>query len=282
MHKASFNNQIDELAVRRCVSRVRLLAGFLNYSVWGGANDLSTIKTPAQAPAVIGASVADMVGIVATLQNAGARYIVVPTQPDIGLTPLFRQQGSAAMADGTELASTYNDALFSGIASTGLKVIPVDTFHLLQEIVSNPSTYGFANVTGTACNPATAPSSLMCGPQDYVTPDAAQTFVFADAVHPSAATHAILAQYTLSVLEAPRLQQVLTRSAQTIGRSRVDQVSSHRSGPAADGLSWWGGARGDVQRENAAAYDGGPHRVCSVWIGPVAGRCWAALPALVG
>ena len=53
---------------------------------------------------------------------------------------------------GTALASAYNNALFNGLAASGLSVIPLDTFHFLQEVVANPAEFGLANVTGTACN----------------------------------------------------------------------------------------------------------------------------------
>lgn len=158
------------------------------------------------------------------------------------------------MAGGTALAKAYNDALFGGLKAAGLQVIPVDTFHILQEIVASPSTYGFVNVTDKACLTAT---SLTCSPAAYATPDAYKTYVFADGVHPSSATHEMLGQYTLSILEAPRNQQILTHSAQTIGRSRADQVSWHLDGRPADGLSWWGNLRGDMQRyAHADLYDG--------------------------
>jgi len=224
------------------------------YTVWGGANDLFAISAPSQAPAVIGAAVTDQVGIVATLKGAGAEYIVVPTLPDIGLTPMSRAGGAAGMTAGTALAKAYNDALFGGLKAAGLQVIPVDTFHILQEIVANPAQYGFVNVTSPACTTA---SSLTCNPTSYATPNAANSYVFADGVHPTTATHEMLGQYTLSILEAPRNQQILTHSAQTIGRSRADQVSWHVDGRPADGLSWWGNLRGDMQRyAHADLYDG--------------------------
>ena len=110
------------------------------YSVWGGANDLfaAAAVPPAQAPAIVGGAVVSQIGNVTTLSNAGARYILVPTVPDLGITPDFRRQGAAGMAAGTQLATTYNNALFAGLASANLRVTPVDTFHLLQEIVANP------------------------------------------------------------------------------------------------------------------------------------------------
>lgn len=224
------------------------------YTVFGGANDLFAIQAGAPLVSTLTNAVTDQVGIVATLKGAGAQYVVVPTIPDVGLTPGARAGGAAGMAAGTALAKAYNDALFAGLKAAGLQVIPVDTFHVLQEIVANPGQYGFVNVTNPACTTA---SSLTCNPTSYATPNAANTYVFADGVHPTTATHEMLGQYTVSILEAPRNQQILTHSAQTVGRSRADQVSWHLGGRPADGLSWWGNLRGDMQRyAHADLYDG--------------------------
>ncbi|MCW0459043.1 Esterase EstA [Xanthomonas sacchari] len=228
------------------------------YSVWGGANDLFAIAGGAPTQATIGNAVTAEVGIVASLQNAGARYVMVNNLPDVGITPRFRAGGAAAMAQGTALATAYNTALFSGLKSAGLRVIPVDTFHLLQEVVANPGAYGFTNVTGTACQPQITAQSLTCNPTSYVSADAADTYVFADGVHPTGRTHELLAQYALSILEGPRTQQILTHSAQMVGRSRADQVAWHVDGrPEADGVRWWGNLRGDMQRyQHGDLYDG--------------------------
>lgn len=227
------------------------------YTVWGGANDLLAASlAPAQAQAIIGSAVTAQVGAVATLQNAGARYVMVPTIPDVGLTPRFRAGGAVGMAQGTAAATAYNTALFNGLQSAGLRVIPVDTFHLLQEIVANPGTYGFSNVTSTACNPAVPLPA--CNPTSLVAANAQNTYVFADGIHPTTAVHQILGEYAISLLEAPRLQQVLTHSAQAGGRARADQVAWHLDGkPDADGMRWWGSVRGDMQRyDHADLYDG--------------------------
>ena len=72
------------------------------YTVWGGANDLFAITSGGADPTTtIGGAVTAQVGIIGTLQNAGARYILVPTIPDLGVTPAFRAQGTAAAAAGT-------------------------------------------------------------------------------------------------------------------------------------------------------------------------------------
>ena len=225
------------------------------YTVWGGPNDLFTAqKAPAQAQAIIGAAVKDQITLVGDLKAAGAEYVLVPNLPDIGLTPMARPGGAQGMAQATAMAKGYNDALYGGLKQAGIEFIPLDTFTILQEIVAAPGAYGFTNVSGMAC---TSDSSLTCSPLSLVSPNANNTYVFADGVHPTTAAHQILGEYAISVLEAPRFQQILTHSAQTSGRARADQVSLHMAGRPADGLTWWGNVRGDMQRyEHADLYDG--------------------------
>ena len=225
------------------------------YTVWGGNNDLFAVAGGAPAQATIGAAVTAQVGIVGTLQAAGARYVLVPTIPDLGLTPGARAQGAAAQGLLTQLASSYNAALFGGLASAGLRVIPLDTFHLFQEVAANPASFGFSNITGTACQPQITAQSLTCNPGTYVTPNAPTSYAFADAVHPTGAAHEIIADYAVSILEGPRLIAVLPNSASMVGRSRADRVGAHLAGkPAGDGMRWWADGRGDFQR-----YGGGDH-----------------------
>lgn len=231
------------------------------YTVWGGANDLFFVAGGGP-PSSIATAVASQIGVVATLTNAGARYVLVPTVPDLGLTPQFRAGGPANQAAGTQLSTTYNNALFGGLASSGLRVIPLDTFNLLREIVANPAPYGITNTTGTACNPQITASSVTCSPVNLVNASAPETYAFADGVHPSSKSHRILADYALSVLEGPRQIALLSYSEANIGRARADRVSGHRSGkPDADGMRWWGDVRGDSQRYDkggsGAGFDGG-------------------------
>ncbi|MEL1266126.1 autotransporter domain-containing protein [Pseudoxanthomonas putridarboris] len=228
------------------------------YTVWGGANDLFSVVAGAPAEATIGGAVTAQVGIVGALQNAGARYILVPTVPDLGVTPSFRAQGPVASATGTQLATAYNDALFGALNGAGLRVIPLDTFTLLQEIVASPAEYGFGNVTGTACQPQITAQSVTCNPGTYVTPNAADTYAFADGVHPSSKAHGILSQYAVSMLEGPRQIALLPYTASVHGRARADRVATHVAGkPEADGMRWWGDVRGDFLRyDHGDLYDG--------------------------
>ena len=229
------------------------------YTVWGGANDLFAITNAgAPATATITAAVTAQVGIVGQLQSAGARYILVPTIPDLGSTPAFRAQGAAAQASGTALTVAYNNALFSGLTGSNLRVIPIDTFSFIREIIAAPAEYGFTNITGTACQPQITANSLTCNPSSWVTPDAPNTYLFADGVHPTTRAHLILSEYVISVLEAPRQIALLSNSSAVIGRARAERVATHVDGkPEADGMRWWGGLRGDSQRyDDGELYDG--------------------------
>lgn len=231
------------------------------FTVWGGANDLflaAATPDPAEQQAIVGGAVAAQVGIVGTLQAAGARYVLVPTVPDLGLTPSFRAQGAAAQAGGTALATAYNNALFGTLAANGLSVIPVDTFTMLREVAANPALYGFGNITGTACQPQITAQSLTCNPTSYVSPDAPDTYLFADGVHPTSRAHGIVADLAVSALEGPRQIAVLPHSAAMTGRARAERVGAHLgSKPEGDGMRWWGDLRGDFQRYgHGDHYDG--------------------------
>src|SRR5690606_27572132 len=248
------------------------------YSVWGGPNDLFSIQAnPAQAQQIIGAAVTAQVGIVGALQAAGARYVLVPNIPDIGITPSFLAQGPAAAGQGTALSVAYNDALYGGLEAQGLQVIPLDTFTFLREVVASPATYGLGNVTGTACQPQITAQSLTCNPGTYVSPGADRNYLFADGVHPSSAGHRAIADLAMAQIEGPRQIAVLPRSAAMTGRGRAERVGARLPGwlemPRRDrsvcvgaqlpslagqqGRRWWPDLRGDFQRYgHGDNYDG--------------------------
>jgi len=229
------------------------------YAVWGGANDLLSVTNPATVPAVIGGAVAAEVGIVAGLQQAGARYVMVANLPDIGLTPRARAGGAMGMAQGTALASAFNEALFGTLAAQGLSVIPVDTFHFLQEVVADPGAYGFTNVTAAGCSTAVqGGSSIFCSPGSYVSPDVASNWLFADSIHPTTATHAMMAQLAISMIEGPRQVAVLPHVESVVGRARAGRVDARLSGqPQGEGWRWWADVRGDSLRyDDGDNFDG--------------------------
>jgi len=183
------------------------------YQVWGGANDISYLVASGSNATAIAANTAAVaqaeVALVAQMQAAGAKYVVVYNLPDLGKTPLSIAAGASAQASLSQLATIYNGVLGGGIAqlsTNGLNVVPVNTFLVLNEVVADPARYGFSNVTQTAC---TVANSLLCTPDKLVSPDAASTYVFADGMHPTTAAHALLGQYVLSIMRAPGYASLL-------------------------------------------------------------------------
>jgi len=194
------------------------------YTYWAGANDIFNylswagpqvvspgpppvlgppLITAAQAQLFTGASALTAVGEIGALQAAGAKHIVVLNLPDIGLTPAFR--GTAGQASVSGLVFVYNTTLNGGLASLQDGIIPINAYQLIGEVIADPAQYGFANVTATACSPAGpgGGSSLFCTPASYVAPNANETYLFADGVHPSGAAHRMLAQVVQATIVAP-------------------------------------------------------------------------------
>ncbi|MDQ6619473.1 MAG: autotransporter domain-containing protein [Pseudomonadota bacterium] len=198
---APVSTQIAQLLARGPVDPNAL------YFVWAGANDIFTqltlagagTITSAQAQSGVTTAASDLVAQVGRLQAAGARNIVVFNLPDIGRTPSGTASGQAGTI--TALSSLFNSTFFAGLDQTGVRALRLNVFGLLNEVVANPGVYGFTNATAPACGTT---ASLLCTSANLVTPNAAQTFVFADGVHPTTAGHALIAQYVESTLAAPQ------------------------------------------------------------------------------
>ncbi len=189
------------------------------YTYWAGANDIfnyvgyaaASAITSAQAQQYTALSAANAIGQIGGLQDDGANYIVVLNLPDIGRAPnftnatLFPTQASPAASQAVSgLVYIYNTQLNAGLASLADGIIPINAFGLVNEILADPSAFGFTNTTATACNLAlTGGSSLFCTPAAYVSPDANLTYLFADGVHPSGAAHAMLAKVVVATIQAP-------------------------------------------------------------------------------
>lgn len=192
------------------------------YQVWGGANDIFYLTDTYTDPSVIvaGAVAAAQteVKLLGNLQAAGAKYLLVYNLPDIGKTPDSIEAGAAAQSAATQISLAYNGVLNTGIqqlSSSGMNVIPVNTFALINEVVANPAAYGFTNVTTPACGIGS--SSVLCGPQGSglpytYAPGTNQTYLFADGVHPTTGADVLLGQYVMSIINAPGYASLLAEA----------------------------------------------------------------------
>ncbi len=117
----------------------------------------------------------------------------------MGKTPFGVGSGQGAQI--TALSSFFNTTLFGGLDASGIPTMRVNAFALLNEVLAIPASYGFLNASTPACG---ATPSLVCTSANFVTPSAAQTFVFADGVHPTTAGHALIAQAVQSMITGPQ------------------------------------------------------------------------------
>ncbi len=257
---ASVNNQANKYLANNRVDPNGL------YVVWAGANDLLAAgKDPANAQTIVASAVGSQIATITALKNAGANYILVPNVPDIGLTPSLNGfPDSISNALGTEPAKKYNQAMLNGVASTGANIIPLDTFSLLQQIVANPSAFGFTNVKNKACE---TDSSLTCGRVDLVesgdgdVSDANETYLFADDIHPTGRTHQLIADYANAVVTAPSQIGVLPHIATKVGlatnerlQTHINQVQNSERKPA---RSLW--ATGEIENQDIAGFESDGH-----------------------
>ena len=171
------------------------------------------------------------------LQAAGARQIVVFNLPNAGATPFAQSvpvQGFPQTL--TALSTAYNEALAAGLHGLNDGIVPVNAFGLFEQVLQDPTTYGFTDVRGTACAPAgTDVSLLACSPEGAgspvsYAPGTNDTYLFADGKHPSGAAHAMLAAAVTATLAAP----VQVSLASEAGEAAV---AAHRSAVAAQQLS---------------------------------------------
>jgi phospholipase/lecithinase/hemolysin len=151
-------------------SSIAPIAGDTLLVVWGGPNDF---LTDGLTLATAHTAVSDLIGIVTQLQGLGAKHIVVPGMPDIGLTPHF-----PGNADATQLSYYFNQLL---LAELPKGTIYLDTFGLMHQIVGNPGAYGFTDVTDACFNGVTVCSN----PNQYL---------FWDGFHPTTHGHELLAE----------------------------------------------------------------------------------------
>jgi phospholipase/lecithinase/hemolysin len=136
------------------------------FMVWGGANDFLVGGSVATA-------VANIDGIISTLQADGAQHILVPGMPDLGVTPDFFGDPTA-----TAYAQAFNALLLASLPSG---VTYADTFNLSQQLSQNPGAFGLTNSTA----PCFDGSSVCANPDQYL---------FWDGFHPTTAADAILAK----------------------------------------------------------------------------------------
>ena len=175
-------------------------------AIAGGADPATTIQHAATSYA------ADLDQIVGSLRQAGAQHFLVFDNMNLGLVPAVAALGPDAAGLASILTSTMNQALEAELAGDQ-GVTLFDTYGFMTGIVTHPGDFGFSNATDA------------CGAQ--VAADCSQ-YVFWDGLHPTAATHALIADaaFAASVPEPQPLALLLAGTAGliVIARRRAGRV----------------------------------------------------------
>ena len=148
------------------------------YVVWGGGNDLFNDDSAAN----VTATAARATALMRRLAVAGAKYIMVPNVPPLGIIPKYigapgsQKSLSAASADYREELRAKLTATLSELAALGITptVYPVDAWTNTIRVLTYPERYGFTNVVNTSRGASS------------VDPD---NFLFWDEKHPTTAAH---------------------------------------------------------------------------------------------
>jgi phospholipase/lecithinase/hemolysin len=148
----------------------------------------AAIAPPGGYPYVIGNAVSNIVGTITALAVNGARHFLVPNSPLIGNTPEFADTSQQGVLN--QLSAGFNDLLQTNLNQLSsqrpdLDIIQFQIDDLQQEILNNPSVFGFTDVT-TRCI-----SNSNCATN---TGDAAQDWFYWDGIHPTTTGHQIFAQ----------------------------------------------------------------------------------------
>ncbi len=195
--------------------------------IQGGGNDYFAYQAVGSTdPTILTTAATQLATQVGRLQAAGASRIIT----------LAVQSGGAA---GIQL---FNRTYAAALAAAKVNALYFDTDRLFGELIASPAAYGYTNITGVAC---TVPSSLACTRATLVTPDANETYILADSVHPSGKTQRIEGQALASLVQAPDQIAGLGYAAQAMFRGQRDLLEGpERGGSQRTGqrLSVFGGA----------------------------------------
>ena len=181
-------------------------------TVFAGGNDIfinvgavnAGLATPAQAVGLMTQAGAELAGYVNTqILAKGATHVVVVNLPDVSLTPYAIAAGAQGQALVKQMTQAFNTELQKDLTA-GSSLVFVDAFTASEDQATNSAQYGLSDVTHPACDLTVVSSSLVCtkstliaavAPASSTAPaTAANTYEYADSVHPTPYGYRLLAE----------------------------------------------------------------------------------------
>jgi outer membrane lipase/esterase len=157
------------------------------YIIWVGANDYWGNKATTPAPVITNISTH-----LNRLVAAGATQFIVPNLPDLGRIPASAHNQAVL----SPLTTAHNQSLHAALrdlaqSNPKLTIIPVDVAALLNEVMNDPTRFGFTNVTEPCFNGSSVCASTL-------------QYLSWDGVHPNVTANKIIADYTQNLVVAPQ------------------------------------------------------------------------------
>ncbi len=216
---SSYSNAIGQLTVPVKTQIANYLAhngGTFNanqlVTVFAGGNDIfinlaqagAGAITPTAAVTAMGQAGAEEAAYINNLILAnGATHVVVVNLPDVSITPLGLSQPAQTQGLIKTMVTTFNDQLKAGLTASA-SLVYVDAFTASEDQAANKAQYGLTDVITPACDLTKVGSSLVCSKATLiaaVTPSpltapatAANTYEYADTVHPTPYGYRLLAE----------------------------------------------------------------------------------------
>jgi outer membrane lipase/esterase len=169
------------------------------YAFWAGSNDINQSPTPAAALNAAFTAADNIKSNIQTLAASGAKQFVWLNEPLLGATPLGIASGPAGVAALNAASKAFNASWVINttlLAAQGISVTGVDIEQLFTQVTTNPSQFGFTNVTAPAgCQFAlSTPGCAANNPNQ---------FLFWDGEHPTTAANAQIATLAFNAISGP-------------------------------------------------------------------------------
>jgi phospholipase/lecithinase/hemolysin len=166
------------------------------YVVWAGVNDFLSLEPSAPLPPkLLDTTIQNLTIAINTLHNLGAQYIVVPNLPNLSRVPYTSITGLDEILP-PQLSQNFNSALELALTSLPFDTISIDLFSLLEQIATNPSKFGFTNITDPFLSIDDDEAS---NPEQYL---------FWDDIHPTTRAHQIIAESFRSQILDPSIAEI--------------------------------------------------------------------------
>ncbi|MDX2202776.1 MAG: autotransporter domain-containing protein [Hyphomicrobiaceae bacterium] len=228
-------------------------------TIQGGANDIfqffavsgfaNNAATTTAATTAAGA----LMGDIGLAIGAGAKTLLVPNLPDLGITPSYSAAAASAAA-GTLATTSYNAAWQTGLvtlanANQSVNIIQMDVATLVKLAVANPTAFGLSNVT-QACL-----SVLACATGSTATQNG---YLFWDSVHPTSTAQQLQARFALLLLNADIMAQAVSPTSEVNLNARkqstdetFERVSQWAYGAIARQNGFYATASGSIAHEGS-------------------------------